>query len=230
MSNKDFEKRREEGRKHADQLEARVMGDKVKRTEFFSSVYQDAKGDEAAVPWADMAPKRELDEWLETNAPFEGRAIDIGCGLGDNAEALANAGFQTTGFDFSQEAIDWAKQRFPNSSVTYETADLTRLPEDWLHAFALVHECYTLQSIPPQTLEETIPATASLVAPGGVLLVYARVREDGEHADGPPWPLEISKAMSFTDYGLELVSQKDFSLDRGERKIPHVFCVWRRPA
>ncbi len=93
-----------------------------------------------------------------------------------------------------------------------------------------MHECYTLQSIPPETLVNSIPSVASLVAPNGILLVYTRIREDESEVEGPPWPLEERKVMSFVDQGLELVSREDFILERPDRDIPHSFCVWRRPA
>jgi len=177
-----------------------------------------------------LTTKDKLASWLADHPDHEGRAIDVGCGLGDNAEALSEAWYETVGFDFSPKAIAWAKERFPESDVTYRQMDLFDLPQEWLGAFDLVHECYTLQSIPSATLERSIPAVVSLVAPEGFLLVYSRIREDGAMVDGPPWPLEESKLMSFTDHGLELVSRENFVLERPDRTIPHVFCVWRKPA
>lgn len=210
------------------------MTQKDTREAFFETVYENADGDAAMVPWADLAAKDRLTQWLEANSlPHDApkaRAVDVGCGLGDNAEALASAGYQTLGFDFSPKAINWAKQRFSHSAVEYAHGDLFNLPQDWLGAFDLVHECYTLQSIPPETLDHSIPAVASLLAPGGTLLVYTRVRNDGEAAEGPPWPLEQSRVMAFKDHGLELVSREDFDLERPDKTIAHAFCVWRRPA
>jgi SAM-dependent methyltransferase len=225
-----FEERREAGRKFADSLDRSGFENDVGRKDFFRSVYDNAAGDPAAIPWADMEPKRTLLEWLENHPSHEGEAIDIGCGLGDNAEAIASYGYQTIGFDFSEQAIEWASQRFFRSAVDYRTADLLNLPTPWRGRFQLVHECYTLQSLSPTTLSRTIPATASLVAPDGILLVYARVRQDGAEADGPPWPLEMSQAMSFEHYGLVLENREDFTICKREREIPHIFCVWRRPA
>ena len=108
-------------------------------------------------------------------------------------------------------------------------ADLFDLPESWQGAFDLVHECYTLQSIPPETLKESLPAVAGLVTPGGTLLVYTRTRKAGQAVDGPPWPLEEPVTQEFSKYGLEPVSMDTFSLPKGERDIPHLFSVWRRP-
>ena len=225
----EFKARQEALKSEINKLDKDSLHSLPEREKFFEDVYNNAEGDAAAVPWADLAAKDKLAQWLQENPDHEGRAIDVGCGLGDNAEALSEAWYETIGFDFSPKAIAWAKGRFPESDVTYRQMDLFDLPQEWLGAFDLVHECYTLQSIPSETLEKSIPAVASLVAPEGFLLVYSRIREDGGSVEGPPWPLEESKLMSFTDHGLELVSREDFILERPDRKIPHVFCVWRRP-
>ena len=38
-----------------------------------------------------------------------GKALIIGCGLGDDAIGLENIGFTVTAFDISQHCIDWCK-------------------------------------------------------------------------------------------------------------------------
>ncbi|GAB4349830.1 MAG: hypothetical protein Kow0026_05520 [Oricola sp.] len=200
------------------------------RREFFKDIYRSAGGDAGRIPWADLAAKAVLHEWLVKN-PGDGKrtAIDIGCGLGDNAEALAAAGYETTAFDLSEHAIGWARKRFPGSPVDYTVADLFDLPERWKGAFDLVNECYTLQSLSPGMLAETAAAIASLVRPGGTLLVYARWRADGAEVNGPPWPLEESKLHVFADLGFTLQSEDRFTVERPGRKIPHSFAVWRKP-
>ena len=224
----EFQARQEALKSEVNKLDKDSLHSLPEREKFFQDVYNNADGDAAAVPWAEMKAKHKLISWLEENPDHEGRAIDVGCGLGDNAEALSEAWYETIGFDFSAKAISWAKQRFPESDVTYRQMDLFDLPQEWLGAFDLVHECYTLQSIPSETLEKSIPAVASLVAHDGILLVYSRIRKDGAEVEGPPWPLEETKLLSFADHGLELVSREDFMLERPDRQIPHVFCVWRR--
>lgn len=199
------------------------------RREFFKDIYRRAGGDAGQIPWADLAAKAVLHEWLVKNPGHgEQSAIDIACGLGDNAEALAEAGYETTAFDLSEHAISWAQKRFPDSPVSYTTADLFALPEEWNGAFDLVNECYTLQSLSPDMLQETAAAVASLVKPGGTLLVYARWREDGAEVNGPPWPLEKSKLHVFSGLGFDLLSEDLFSVSRPGRDVPHSFAVWRK--
>ncbi|MEM7067854.1 MAG: class I SAM-dependent methyltransferase [Pseudomonadota bacterium] len=226
----EFAVRREKAKLEINRMDADVVHENPEREAFFEAVYENAGGDAAAVPWADLAAKHKLSDWLAANSDFGGSAIDVGCGLGDNAEALAEAGYETVAFDFSPKAIQWAEKRFPESKVSYQVADLFNLPKEWLGKFDLIHECYTLQSIPSETLVNSVPAIASLLATDGRLLVYTRVRPDGSSVEGPPWPLEEKTAMSFERFGLELASCERFTLDRPDKSIAHLFCEWRRPA
>lgn len=225
----DFQERRAHARKIIDnELDDGTTLDE--RKAFFDAVYDRAEGDAAFVPWADMAPKAELLGWLADNPAGDGqRALDVACGLGDNAEALAQAGYETYAFDLSQQAIDWAKERFPTSKVRYEAADLFALPDGWA-PFDLVHECYTVQSLPEGLRDGALDAIAACVAPGGTLLVYARTRTEGSPAEHAPWPLMPSEIQRFDNAGLERLHQVDFDVERGERIVPHSFIVYRRPA
>jgi 2-polyprenyl-3-methyl-5-hydroxy-6-metoxy-1,4-benzoquinol methylase len=57
-----------------------------------------------------------LRQVLEENAPGR-RIVDIGCGLGHHAIGLANAGFDVTGLDVSEWAIDEARRRGAQAGV-----------------------------------------------------------------------------------------------------------------
>lgn len=222
-----FRQRRQAMKERIDPLD-RDMIDGGDRHAFFDAVYSMAEGDAAGVPWADLKPKPQLEQWLAENPGSGRRAIDIACGLGDNAEALAAAGYRAIAFDLAEKAIAWARQRFPATSVDYQVADIFDPPSGWKGGFDLVHECYTLQAVPPQMLARMTAAIAGLVAPGGKLLVYTRIRADGAETSGPPWPLQESDAMGFAGHGLQLVSRNAFELVRPDRRIPHWFCVWQK--
>ncbi|MEP6357149.1 MAG: class I SAM-dependent methyltransferase [Hyphomicrobiales bacterium] len=227
-----FLARRASARAELDALPGNYAHDSAGRTVFFDAVYEEAKGDEAAVPWADLEPKDYLIEWLAKSADQvigQGKsAIDVGCGLGDNAEAMAAHGYATTAFDVVVKAIDWAKKRFPATGVNYQVADLFALPDEWMQSFDLVHECYTLQALPPEMLHETSKAICGLVAPGGKLLIYTRARADGAEANGPPWPIEEQFLDLPKQFGLTKLSEQKLIVPRDVRNIPHHFSIWQR--
>jgi SAM-dependent methyltransferase len=176
------------------------------RRGWFEAVYDTAGDDAAQIPWADLSPHPLLAAWLATAAPRAqgARALDIGCGLGDNAAALAAKGWQTSAFDLSPRAIRWAQSRFPD--VAFTATDLFAPPAQWAGAFDLVHECYTLQALPDAPRAEAMGRIAGFVAPGGTLLVIARARESAGPASGPPWPLTRDELMRFARHGLTVAA------------------------
>jgi SAM-dependent methyltransferase len=199
-----------------------------KRRNWFEAVYDLASDDPAGVPWADLAPRELLMEWLAEEGPLDKmRAIDVGCGLGDNAEAIAAAGAKVTAFDLVDRATKWAKRRFPASAVDYRAADLFSLPPEWRSAFDLVHECYTLQALPDSLLASAAQSLAWLVAPGGRLLVIARARNEEEGVEGPPWPLTRAKIESLAVDRLLLESLED--IPANDRRPRHWRAIFRRP-
>ena len=149
-----------------------------------------------------MAPHPLLASWLATvTRPAAGaRALDIGCGLGDNAVAISAKGWRVSAFDLSPRAIRWAKSRFPK--LEFVAADLFAPPAEWDRAFDLVHECYTLQALPDLPRAESMQKIARFVRLGGTLLVIARARDGSGPIAGPPWPLSREEIVSFEAHGL----------------------------
>lgn len=178
-------------------------------TAWFDVLYSESNGDVTQIPWAKLTPHPYLQDWLTTHNPHgEGHsALVIGCGLGDDAEALANRGFQVTAFDISPTAIDWCQQRFPNSTVNYLIADLLALPSQWHHAFDLVVESRNIQALPLSIRSTVIKSVASVVANQGTLLVITRFRDTEVEPEGPPWPLSNAELHQLTELGLDEVNR-----------------------
>jgi 2-polyprenyl-3-methyl-5-hydroxy-6-metoxy-1,4-benzoquinol methylase len=103
-----------------------------------------------SVPWAAPAPSPHLLDWLDGGfVELSGRKVlVIGCGLGDDAEAVATRGAMVTAFDIAPSAIAAARRRFPASLVCYEVADLLQPPAAWHGEFDLIVEIGTLQVLP----------------------------------------------------------------------------------
>ncbi len=194
---------RDKDRRTASQL----ISDSLKRrdpTGWFEQLYAGAEQDGDRVPWARMQPDPDLSRWLHANR-VEGqgrRAIVIGCGLGDDAKALHDAGFRVTAFDISPTAIDWATQRFADSGIDFQVADLFALPAEWRGAFDLVFENRTIQALPWDMTEAAVRGIADCVAPGGDLLLTCRGREPHEDRRGIPWPLSREELALFAQHGL----------------------------
>lgn len=201
--------------------------DRAGQLDWFEDLYRDAGGDPDKVPWARLEAHPGLVHWAEQTRTHSGRAIDIGCGLGDNAEYLAGLGYAVTAFDLSETAVYWAGRRFPETSVDYCQADLFSLPADWVGAFGLVSEVYTLQALPAELRGDALQRIAGLVAPGGRIVVVCMAREEDEAVDGPPWPLAKSELAGFAAAGL--VEEQFSDLVLGENARRHFVATFRRP-
>src|ERR1700735_3775996 len=100
----EFAARRAAARKGLDAIDPAMQGkdpeaDPVRR-DWFETVYTRAGNDPARVPWANLAPHPLTRAWVTEHAgSIAGlRMLDVGCGLGDNAECFAAAGAEVVAF------------------------------------------------------------------------------------------------------------------------------------
>lgn len=196
---------------------------------WFNSIYTDAEGDHTAVFWADLEPNPYLLQWLqERSGQHTGRqATVIGCGVGDDAEALSTAGYAVTAFDIAPEAIRLCRQRYPDSKVDYLVADLFDYPPEWAERFDLVYECNTIQVLPGKYRVMARDAMISLLAPGGTILVSCRSRNQGELEDEIPLPLDREEIDGFVRCGLSEESFVAYD-DTQDPPVPHFFATYRK--
>lgn len=198
-------------------------------TGWFEALYAASNRRAEEIPWADLRPGTLLERWLAQQAGWlRGcRALVVGCGLGDDAEALAALGCQVTAFDIAPTAIAWARERFPQTNVHYQVADLFALPAEWQRSFDFVLERYTLQALPEDVRAAGPAAIAKTLAPGGRALVICRLREQHEPASGPPWPLCRDELELFTAAGLQTESWEEV-YDEEDPPVRRAVAVYRR--
>jgi SAM-dependent methyltransferase len=181
-------------------------------TAWFESVYQNAQGNAGQIPWASLAPHPLLVDWLTLTQP-QGRdkqALVIGCGLGDDGEILSQFGFIVSAFDISPTAIDWCRQRFPQSSVNYQVADLLDLPTTWYNQFDLVVEVRTIQSLPVEIRNRVLKACSDLIKPEGIMLLVTNLRTQSEPLQGPPWKMSNQELNKLNQYKLFKIDEIEF--------------------
>ena len=193
-------------------------------------VYIDAQGDVNAVFWADRVANPYLLAWLAKHPASARplRAITVGCGVGDDAEALAAHGYAVTAFDISPAAIALCRQRFPDSRVDYCVADLFDYPADWAQRFDLVFECNTIQIMAGAYRIKALNAIARLVAPGGDVLVSCRSRAIACQLDAFPLPLDQTEIDGFVGAGLVQTAFVAYDDDQ-QPPVPHFFACYQRP-
>ena len=97
------------------------------------------------------------------------RILDLGCGTGELARALAGQGFQVTGIDISEASLAVAREQ--NPGVSFQNADMTALPFPNSHFDAVI----AMTSL--EFCRDKITALREIkrvLKPGGYL--YAEVR------------------------------------------------------
>lgn len=198
-----------------------IMGEYLERGDeigWFEAIYAHAQGDPTRISWADLEPNPLLIEWLDQRTHHQGRALKIGCGLGDDAEILAQYGYEVVAFDIARTAIAWCQRRFPDSQVDYQVADLLNPPTNWLATFDLVVEIYTLQVLTPSLRSQALQNVAKFVKPSGELWVICRGREDTDDPGKMPYPLTQNELDAFSTLGLTKTRFDDLD-DHGTRRF-----------
>lgn len=199
-------------------------------TGWFEALYKEAEEGKSVVPWADRGANRSLLEcWSLKPQDTRGkRALVTGCGLGDDAQQLAEWGFETTAFDISETAIRTARKRFPASTVSFVAADLFHPPAEWTRAFDFIFEANTVQALPVELRERAIHSIADFVRPGGKLLAVVRGRTSEEPLGELPWPLTREEMDGFLRAGLQTESFEEY-FDKEEPPARRFRVLYFRP-
>ena len=199
-------------------------------TGWFDSIYKSANGDHTKVFWADLEPSPYLVSWLEKN-PIDKpskRACVIGCGVGDDAEALSKFGFEVTAFDISVTAIELCKNRYKDTKVNYVVADLFDYPKEWFEKFNVVYECNTIQVLPGDYRIKARIAMSLLICKDGYILVSCRSRNEGEKENAIPLPLTKGEMDEFVNSDkLKEISFLAYD-DEQIPSVPHFFGIYQR--
>jgi ubiquinone/menaquinone biosynthesis C-methylase UbiE len=170
-------------------------------------------------PWDSGISPPELYEFMAQHKP--GRAIDLGCGTGTNVITLAQAGWQVTGIDFAVRAIQIAKRKTKNASVTANLilGDVTKFKTDSRFDLALDLGCFHGIDDKAAYLDQL----TRILAPGGFWLMYGFFKS-APHLSGPGL-LETDLNLILAR-GLTLLSRRD-GFDKRER--PSAWFLYQKP-
>ncbi len=103
--------------------------------------------------------------------------LELGCGTGNDAARLAEAGYSVTAIDWSGEALDQARTRY-GSMVSFVLADMTqRLPFP-AAAFDAVMSNVAMHMFSDRVTRAVFAEVGRLVRPGGLFLFHVNALED----------------------------------------------------
>lgn len=123
-------------------------------------------------PWVGGA-RSELVRLVTDGTLRPGRAVDLGCGEGDNAIFLAKQGFEVTAVDFARSAIVKAgrKARAAGVQVDFLVDDITALTSV-RGQFDLLVDYGTLDDLGLRQRGEYVRQVVSLARPGAYFLLW----------------------------------------------------------
>jgi 2-polyprenyl-6-hydroxyphenyl methylase/3-demethylubiquinone-9 3-methyltransferase len=123
-------------------------------------------------PQGEFRPLHEINPlrlaWIDGLAPLAGKAvIDVGCGGGILAEAMARLGATVTGIDLAEKPLRVAQLHLLESglSIQYELTSAEQYGEQCAGAFDVVTCMELLEHVPDPA--RTVAACAKLAKPGG---------------------------------------------------------------
>jgi 2-polyprenyl-3-methyl-5-hydroxy-6-metoxy-1,4-benzoquinol methylase len=116
----------------------------------FAGVYEGKSLIETAaitsVPWEIGEPQPIVCKILDSMSP--GRLLDIGCGLGRNAKAASDRGYEVLAIDISSTAINKCREFYSGSGISFQVLDACRT--ELIPEFNVILDSATYHAIPAE--------------------------------------------------------------------------------
>jgi len=148
----------------------------------YDEIYRDS-ADSGGPPWNIGGPQPALAAVLDDGVKGP-KVLDIGCGTGDLAIALARRGYEVTAIDISREAIDMARAKAAGEGLTVHfevrdarTLSLPSAPFDSVFDSGLLH---SLNRRGGGEVDEYLARLPGLAAHGATVFVLAVSLDAGE--------------------------------------------------
>ena len=123
-------------------------------------------------PTSEFRPLHEINplrlDYIDNQASLAGKAVlDVGCGGGILAEAMADRGARVTGIDLGERPLKVAQLHLIESrrEVDYRLISIEQLAQERSHAFDIITCMELLEHVPDPA--STVRACAQALRPGG---------------------------------------------------------------
>ena len=184
---------------------------------FFDDAYAKRKA-----AWAIGRPQPAV-EHLVRHGQFKSPVLDVGCGLGDNALAIARAGWTVHGIDASAVAIQEAGRKAArgDAPVSFGQHDILRNPLPRRYRTAL--DSGVFHGLAEDERGMYARNVAHAVRRGGLIHVLTVKPDEPTDADIGAGPAEVLDAFApWVSEGL--VRQASFTVERN--RVSAVYSAW----
>lgn len=194
-------------------------------------------------PWDAGVPAGRLVDLVEGPASLRpGRALDIGCGTGNNAIYLARRGWEVTGIDVVPRALAEARNKAKANAVSprFVEGDVTRLGDLGIgDNFTLLVDIGCFHALPAEIRDAYVAEVTRVSAPGATLLMIGFPRgtvapvpggvDAAEiHARFPHWEVQEARRMDRGDLEHHLAGRRPV-IRFAQMFRPWQFLLTRRP-
>jgi SAM-dependent methyltransferase len=184
--------------------------------QFLLKLYNQADSYEQ-LPWHRPEPPSMLQKAVNQRKE-KGLALDIGCGAGTNAIYLAKQGYNVTGIDFIDRALDYARDRATQEGVQIELVKADILQWDCDNNFDLILDSGCLHGMRgEERLTYRKRLLNWLVSDGDYVLSHFEKRHFLDWR--PIGPRRKTRRDVIDFFAPELVEQ-DFSKEKSKSPLP----------
>lgn len=192
----------------------------IRSKKTWEKIYQ-----EKSTPWDAGQPKPFIAKIVERGKVKPCLALDIGCGTGNETIYLAKRGFNVTGIDISENAIEIAKEKAKIEGVECEFIALDFLNLKLEKKFDFALDCACFHFLEEQEREKYVEKVSSLLNSGALFLLI--VSSDKESFKGP-FQFSKQEIQDLFSEAFEIESIKIGVLEKHkERPMPY-FCIMKK--
>lgn len=182
------------------------------------------------LPWFHKALDADFEQALKQLPMTKGNVLDIGCGPGTQAVALAKLGFSVVASDISESAVASARQLAETEHVPVEFYVDDVLDSQLRSSFDLILDRGIFHCFSSAASQQAYLVTIRrLLKPGGILLLKCfHKNETGE--TGPPGRYDEADIRRFFTNGFELVETRasQFVSSCMDEPRKALFCILKK--
>lgn len=122
------------------------------------------------IPWNFKRIPEKIRDYIESGKIKPGKTLDIGCGVGNYSNWLAENGFDVTGIDLSDKAIELAKEKYKQDKLNFICGDIIDESLFEEEKFDFIFDWQVLHHLLPEKGEVFVERVSQLLEDKGVYI------------------------------------------------------------
>ena len=159
------------------------------------------------MPWYEENLDLDIKEEIELKELKEGKFLDLGTGPGTQATQLSKIGFNVTGSDLSQSAVDRAKKLYQNSFFIVDDILNSKFPDN---EFDFILDRGVFHIFDPEQQPVYLSNIKRILKENGILFLKCMsIEEKNLPGDKTPFKYSKDQIKEFFENDFEIESIKD---------------------